>query len=101
MNVRFQKLMPKTVLVYALCTMQAHLLQVLNNFNCSFIKEDVTELYFPTTLFTVHLPSVSPLVVISFPALKSFVPHCIEAARQHRRQKNREDSPMCYGENLM
>lgn len=80
--------MPKTILAYAFCTMQAHLLLVFNNFNCFFIKEDATELYFPTTLFTIHLPSVSPLVVISLPALKSFVPHCIEATRQHRRQKD-------------
>ena len=83
MDVKFYRLMPKTVLVYALCTMQAHLLQVFfNTFNCSFIKEDVIELYLPTTLFTISLPSVS-LVVISFPAMKSPVPLCIEATRQH------------------
>lgn len=83
MNVKFQSLMTKTVLVYALCTMQAHLIQVFfNTFNCSFMKEDVTELSIPTALFTIYLPRVSPLVVISFSALKSPLPICTEALRQ-------------------
>lgn len=76
--------MPKTVLVYALCTMQVDLLQVFfNTLNYSFIKEYVIELYFPTTLFSIYFSSVSPLVVISFPALKSPVPLSAEATRQH------------------
>lgn len=75
--------MTKTVLVYALCTMQTHLIQVFfNTFNCSFMREDVTELSIPTTLFTIYLPRVSPLVVISLSALKSPLPVCIEALRQ-------------------
>lgn len=74
--------MTKTVLVYALCTMQAHLIQMFFNiFNCSFMKEDVTELCIPTSLFSIYLLRVSPLVVISFSALKSPLPICIEALR--------------------
>lgn len=81
MNVKFQRLMTKTVLVYALSTKQAHLIQVFfNTFNCSFMKEDVTELSIPTTLFTIYRPRVCPLVVISFSALKSPLPVCIEAS---------------------
>jgi len=64
--------------------MKARLHQVFfNTFSCSFIKDDVIELYFPTSMFTIYLCSVSLLVVVSFTALKYSVLLSIKATRQY------------------